>query len=855
MIVSFRINLLLALGWLLLATGPAQAADRYWDSNTISSGAGTNPNGIWGTSQFWNTSSTGGFGTVSNALTTAADTLYFSAGTSATGAYTISVNGVQAAGRIVLEEGTVTFTGGTIALRAASNGGITLQTTAGNAVIQSDVILDYLSSISVASGRMLSMTGIISGAGGLSLSGGGTLVLSGDNTHTGVTTLSNGTLSVSSVSNGGVPGPLGAATSLVLNGGTLRYTGTTASTDRSVTIGSSSTTTIEVVESDTNLTLAGTVTGGTLFKTGAGTLNLAGSNTRTGPTYLNDGTLSISDETNLWTSASGFYARLIFNGGTLKATASFTIDDSNRGIEIASSRIGLFEVGSGLSLTVGRPITGPSASGLIKTSGGTLLLTGANTYNGSTTVRGGTLEVATGGSIPSGSMTVGSSSGDSAALVLGGGSILSYTSTLGQAPSSQGTANVRGGTWTSGGYLTIGDSGTGVLNLSGGSISSGSGGGSILGGNAGSQGTANVSGGTWTWTGGVFIIGSYGTGVLNLSGTGSINSAGGTLGQRAGGQGTANVTGGTWAHSGNLIIGSFGAGVVNLTGGTVDVSGTVTLATNSTGSGTLNFGTGGGMVGTLNAATITGGSGTALVNFNHTGSFTLSQTLTGTLGVNHLGGGKTTLTQTNTYSGGTIISAGELRVSNTTGSATGSGAVTLAAGATLSGSGIINAGANAITLNGNLTIGDDNSAAADLALGTTGGSGIVLGSTGSITFSLFSGAGAGDNTGTLAASDRLVFSGDVTIQPGAKLVIENPTGMAGFSNGDQWRLWDFATVGTRLGTFDEVNIVGPALDGINAWSFDTSTGILSIVPEPGRASLLLIGLIAALLRRRCASTT
>jgi autotransporter-associated beta strand protein len=60
------------------------------------------------------------------------------------------------------------------------------------------------------------------------------------------------------------------------------------------------------------------------------------------------------------------------------------------------------------------------------------------------------------------------------------------------------------------------------------------------------------------------------------------------------------------------------------------------------------------------------------------------------------GAGTLTLTGTNTYSGGTVISNGTLVVNNSSGSGTGSGAVTVASGGTLAGTGIIS---GAVTVN------------------------------------------------------------------------------------------------------------------------------------------------------------
>src|SRR5262249_46445829 len=82
-------------------------------------------------------------------------------------------------------------------------------------------------------------SGVISGNTSVLMSGAGTFTLSSTNTYTGVTTIDAGVLSVATMGNGGSAGNLGAATSaaanLVLGGGTLQYTGATASTNPALT--------------------------------------------------------------------------------------------------------------------------------------------------------------------------------------------------------------------------------------------------------------------------------------------------------------------------------------------------------------------------------------------------------------------------------------------------------------------------------------------------------------------------------------------------------------------------------------------------------------------------------------------
>ena len=146
------------------------------------------------------------------------------------------------------------------------------------------------------------------------------------NTYTGATTVTLGTLSVSSLANGGSASHIGASTnaasSLVLNGGTFQYTGAAVSTDRLFSLQSSSTINASgsgaVNFTNTGsmgfnggtaaktLTLTGTNTGAntlaavigdntgatSITKSGAGTWVLSGANTYTGATTVAVGTLA-----------------------------------------------------------------------------------------------------------------------------------------------------------------------------------------------------------------------------------------------------------------------------------------------------------------------------------------------------------------------------------------------------------------------------------------------------------------------------------------------------------------------------------------------------------------------------------
>ena len=126
-------------------------------------------------------------------------------------------------------------------------------------------------------------TGSISGSGGLTKIGSGTLTLSGNNSYSGGTAINGGTLAVSTDDN------LGRRSGgLAFDGGTLqvapRFFFSTFSTNRAITLNAGGGT------FDTNrndATLGGTISGpGSLTKIGAGTLTVSGSNTYTGATVV-----------------------------------------------------------------------------------------------------------------------------------------------------------------------------------------------------------------------------------------------------------------------------------------------------------------------------------------------------------------------------------------------------------------------------------------------------------------------------------------------------------------------------------------------------------------------------------------
>ncbi|MCP0570659.1 fibronectin-binding autotransporter adhesin ShdA [Salmonella enterica subsp. enterica serovar Anatum] len=160
----------------------------------------------------------------------------------------------------------------------------------------------------------------LSGTGSLVKTGTGELTLSGDNTYSGGTTITGGTLTAASVN--------------ALGSGDIDNSGV-----------------LQVGEGELKNTLFGS---GSLVKTGTGVLTLSGDNTYSGGTTISGGTLTADHADSLGTGTIANSGVLQVGEGELKNTLS----------------------GSGL---------------LVKTGTGELTLSGDNSYSGATTITDGTL--------------------------------------------------------------------------------------------------------------------------------------------------------------------------------------------------------------------------------------------------------------------------------------------------------------------------------------------------------------------------------------------------------------------------------------------------------------------------------
>jgi T5SS/PEP-CTERM-associated repeat protein len=434
-------------------------------------------------------------------------------------------------------------------------------------------------------------------------------------------------------------------------------------------------------------------------------------------------------------------------------------------------------------------------------------------------------------------------------LNLTGGIVTATSGTVGSAAGSTGTVNVSGGNWTNSGTLIIGRIGTGSLTITGGTVSNTDGTVSAINGG---NGTVNVSGGSWTNSGFLRVGNTIsGTGSLTIT-NGTVSNTDGTVGRNAGSTGIVNVSGGNWTNSGNLTIASAGNGTLNLTGnGTVSVgSGLVSLADTSGRTGTLNLGNGT-AAGTLSAARITGGNGTAVVNINQSGSYTLGSNMTGSLSLNHIGTGNTSLAGANTYTGNTTVSAGTLNVN---GSTSASSSFTVASGATLGGNGTIG-GATMI-----------------YGIHSPGNSPGIQTFTGNLTYDTSGGNGPtvnwqlSDNTDSdFSAFDQIVVGGNLAFNAATSLVLD----FSGYGDVDwadpfwtsdqSWVIYDVTGTTTGANNFSiaTANWADNSGDSFNtllsASSFSLGlqgndfvlnyTAGTSAVPEPSQVAASLLALV------------
>ncbi len=562
---------------LILDNGGGANANISLGSNlsfSTSNIGGTNPNSVTGTV----TANTGTI-TNNNGNNTIAGAFSFTTGGGGTN---FTVNG-----------GSLTLTGN--------------ETPVNNTISQRGLILQGANNGAI-SGNVADVTGATANGNGsiaVTKNGAGLWNLSGVNAYTGATAVTAGTLQAGSATafgtNSAVTMTNAAGATLDLNSfnetiGALAGGGTLGG---NVTMGSGN---LTVGQGTTASTFGGVISGtGNLTQTGtSGTLTLTNADTYSGSTTISGGTLQLG------TGATGL-------DGSLPNTTSL----ADNGVGVIYNIFG--------NQTAAYNITGTGT--LTKQGAGTLTLTGNNSYAGSTTLNGATLNVGSAGAIG----TAGTLNFTGGTLQYSAANQTDYSGRFSQAAGQFYNIDTNGQNvsfatgLTSTGASTLHKFGAGTLTLNGATYS--------VQDYFGSGGTTVLSTGTTLNTTGYSSIGQAGTdnstltlngaasflvsgdfnvsdlsgsnGVLNINSTatvkgittyigksgtatGTVNQMGGTYTQTGGGDfriggagsaadvaatGTYNLSGGTLNTGGNFQVGAFGKGTLTQTGGTVNSPG------------------------------------------------------------------------------------------------------------------------------------------------------------------------------------------------------------------------------------------------------------------------------------------
>ncbi|MEX0610540.1 MAG: autotransporter-associated beta strand repeat-containing protein [Pirellulales bacterium] len=368
--------------------------------------------------------------------------------------------------------------------------------------------------------------------------------------------------------------------------------------------------------------------------------------------------------------------------------------------------------------------------------------------------------------------------------ITAGGAVSNAVGSIGDAIGSNGTVLVDGpgSTWTNNASLRVGNNGEGSLTVTNGAtVSSAS---AEIDGLNGVTGSVTVNGAGSLWTNsGTLDVGDSGVATLTISSGGVVSSAIGIIADGNVSDGFVTVTGAgsTWAMSGStLFVGEDGTGTLIIQDdGAVSVgggSGLVHVALDLSSQGTMDIGVGG-PAGTLEAAEVRGGGGTAIIRFDHSEtSYTFAPQLTGSLGVRHRGPGTTVLTADNSYTGDTNVRDGKLTIEQ---GLSAGGDVTVHSGHLEVMNGLLANGAT-ITL-------EDGVLTADSIALTGGGTFAFLG--GTLHVGIFNGnltnQGGALAPGASAGSTTII--GNYTQQAGAKLEIE----IGGTSAGGTYDLLNF----------------------------------------------------------------
>ena len=704
---------------------------------------------------------------------------------------------VVLAGANTYSGGTTVTNGATVQVTNSSSigtGGLTLD----NGTIQAGASgLTFNNAVSLTNnggtfdvfGNALTWNGVIadaSGPGALTITdtsptGGGVVVLAGANTYSGGTTVTNGaTVQVTNSSSIGTGG-------LTLDNGTIQAGASGLTFNNAVLLTNNGGTfdafgnalTWNGVIADASGPGALTITD--TSPTGGGVVVLAGANTYSGGTTVTNGaTVQVTNSSSIGTGG------LTLDNGTIQAGASGLT--FNNAVSLTNNG-GTFDV-FGNALTWNGVIadaSGPGALTITDTSptgGGVVVLAGANTYSGGTTVtNGATVQVTNSSSIGTGGLTLDNGT------IQAGASGLTFNNAV-SLTNNGGTFDVFGNALTWNGVIADA-SGPGALTIT---DTSPTGGGVVVlaGANTYSGGTTVTNGATVQVTN----SSSIGTGGLTLdNGTIQAGASGLTFNNAV----SLTNNGGTFDVFGNaltwngVIADASGPGALTITdtsptgggvvvlagantysGGTTVTNGATVQVTNSssigTGGLTLDNGTiqaGASGLTFNNAVSLTNNGGTfdafgnavtwngVIADASGPGALTITDT-------SPTGGGVVVLAGANTYSGGTTVTNGAT-VQVTNSSSIGTGGLTLD-------NGTIQAGASGLTFNNAVSL-TNNGGTFDAFGNVLTWNGVIADASGPGALTITDTSPTGRGVVVLAGANT--YSGGTTVTNGATVQVTN----------------------------------------------------------------------------------
>lgn len=742
-----------------------------------------------------------------------------------TGTYAGTISGQGSVQVVALGGGTLVLTGNNTAAGSLVIYDSTVQLGAGgttgswggsNIGVASSLVFDRSDTVTY-SGQIMDFNG---GHGSLTQAGTGTLILAGNNSYSGGTTISAGTLQLG---NGGYAGSISGS---VVDNGKL------------------------VFDLSSGSTLSGAITGtGSVQQIGSGTTSLLSTNTYSGGTTISAGTLQVMDASSLGTGAITIGNASLSSSSALIMNSAINVNgnaviSAAGGMNLAGAVSGSGSLTTNSStfttaanMLINGPLSVTSTAGGIVQAGGLFTISGASTFNagassitltglnafgGAVSLTGGTTQITNFGNLTLGALNTGALTAVNlaGALNLGSGTVNgALTATTSGSLSESGGLDVTGPS-------SFSQNGSGVdVDLS--LANDFHGGVTISGASINNLSLKNIDAAPGALTLPTGVAGNLTLNYTNAALTVPLMAIGGNLDVSAGGGITIDgsvTTGGAQAYNDAVTLGANTAltsgpnGAINF-GSTVD--GAYSLVVNSGGRITFGGAVGGttaltslattaagstalyGNVTTLGAQTynsaVTLGADTMLVNSN--GGISLAATVDGAhaLTVNSGGslsfagavGSNTALSSLTTNSATVVFDSLNIShdLSMTTGGVIAQGAGTLSVG----GNSWFNASGGAISLN-SVT----NRFSGDVSL-TTGGNFAASVNNGSNPLALGNVSVGGALTVLYGGS--LTLDGDVSFN--GALSVGTPLVVRGLMNGGAVALTNSGSGGiTFAGTVD-----------------------------------------------------